>query len=262
VVESNYDYTVKSAKTKYDSLVEQRDIAMKNLERAKQFSQSDDIQKYADEVAAIDKGVTDINDSLFAAETNARMAVDDLNMKRTKSYITAATYALEAGRPEAFADIYSRGTGMALEIDKMEDGKTYAVRENGLLVSGKGVTADQIKKAYLPRISESFAAQEAALQEQTRKMEGDIWLKKLEIQGDMSIEAIKSSAKMQEMLADGTLTFVKEIVDDTGATTALILTDKQRNVLEMRPGTATPNLGGVIVTGPPTITVVRSGLAQ
>jgi len=67
---------------------------------------------------------------------------------------------------------------------------------------------------------------------------------------------------MQEMLADGTLTFVKEIVDDTGATTALILADKQRNVLEMRPGTATLNPGGVTVTGPPTITVVRSGLAQ
>ena len=78
----------------------------------------------------------------------------------------------------------------------------------------------------------------------------------------MSVEAIKNSAKMQEMLADGTLTFVKEIPDDTGATTALILTDKQGNVLEVRPGTATQNLGGVTVTGPPTITVVRTGLAQ
>lgn len=249
VVEQNYQRTAANTERTYQRLVQQREAAMQNLNRAREFNQAADMQKYADEVTNIDSQISGLNDTLYEAHTTARIAVDALNIQRVKAQISNAVSSLRNGRPELFAKIYTTVSGMDLDIREMSDGKTYAVYYNGELVSGKGVTAAEIEKAYRPDIDSAFAATEATAVEAAKKLQGDLWLKKLEIQGNITLKELEINGKLLEMQQSGELSNPQRKEDENGNLIGLYFTDKQRNIIEFRTGTPGTTPQGLPTTG-------------
>lgn len=259
-VESDFNYAKQTAAQARTTAVAKQQELERRLAIAKQYNRYDEAQKILAEIEGVAANQIAINDKLREVETASALRIEELNLKRTDEYITYATYELLSGRPTAFADMVSRGTGQLVEIRPVANSKLVQVYINNELQTGGGVTTAQARDMFLPRISAAAKEAEAALAQKQLEHEYQVLLKQVEIKGEIakavSLEEVKQSAEIQKLLADKSLTFVKEDVDPaTNKINLLVFTDKRGNVVEYRMGAETANAQGVVTRPAPEVKV-------
>lgn len=194
---SDFQFAKQTIDTDRQQAEAQRQEKLRRMEIAKSYGDMTAHDTLRDEVLAIDKTLRDSNIKLREIETQARMQIEKINLDRTGEYINMAVMDLEAKRPQAFADMVTRGTGMPVKIQLVGKDK-FAVWENNQLISGTGYTEDQVKDRYLTKISESFNAQRVKQAEEDRKVKNELLLKDLELERSMTLELAKAQMEKNE----------------------------------------------------------------
>jgi hypothetical protein len=260
-VESDLNNSYQTADTARANAAQKYQELQRRLAVAKQFGRYDEAQTILTEIEGVATNLTAVDEAVRQAELAAELKIEELNLARVDEYINVSVNEFRTGNPKPFADMVSRGRGQFVEIVPVANSKLVQVFINNELVSGGGVTVDQALDMFLPGISESAATQKAARDEKNAQFERDVLLKQLEIKGKIaeatSLEEVKQNAEIRKMVADGSLTFVKEDVDPTtNKINLLVFTDKRGNVVEYRMGAETTVPGTTVVTRPkPEVTV-------
>jgi len=209
----DYRYTLDIIDQEQQRTNAKRQEVLRQIEIARQFNDGAAYNTAVAELETIDTLLLDGNNRARSAETQTRIGFDKLNLARTDEYIRMAVMDLDAGNPDPFAEIVSRGTGMMVEIDPIEgEPPKFAVYQNNQLVSGKGYTLKQLKDQYLSPISGAYEAQRAAIDEEERKFNSEQLTADLKLARDATLEGIKASGQMESQgWKEG-----KEAVDDAG----------------------------------------------
>lgn len=228
-VMSDYEFATQTINTERQTALAKRQEAERRMEIARQFSDIEAYNTAMTELETLDTLLRDGDIKLRQVETLTRMEIDKINLARTDEYVKMAERELDAGNPEPFADMVTRGIGMLVEIVPIEGGK-FAVYQNNELISGKGYTLKQVKDRYLSPISQAYEAQRVAQVEEERKFQSDVLKDDLKLARDITLEQVKASGEMQKQgWTEG-----KEVTDpNTGRITEKWFTKGDR-VIRMR----------------------------
>jgi hypothetical protein len=209
----DYRYTLDVIDQEQQRANAKRQEVLRQIEIARQFNDRAAYDTAVAELETIDTLLLDGNNKTRSAQIQTRIGFDKLNLARTDEYIRMAVMDLDAGNPDPFAEMVSRGTGMMVEIDPIEgEPPKFAVYQNNQLVSGKGYTLKQLKDQYLSPISGAYEAQRAAIDEEERKFNSEQLTADLKLARDATLEGIKASGQMESQgWKEG-----KEAVDDAG----------------------------------------------
>lgn len=196
-VQSDYDFAVETLNAERYTTVTKYEELTRRMEIARQFSDLTAYEAARTELEALDTVLRDNDVKLRQAETLTRVELNRLDLARTDEYIKMTVMELDAGNPEPFAEMVSRGTGMLVEIVPIEGGR-FAVYQNNQLVSGKGYTLKELKDQYLSPINEQYNVMRAEQEKEIRQFNSDAMKEDLKLARDITLEQVKASGEMEK----------------------------------------------------------------